>query len=205
MIRTVIFDYGGVVTDGGGGGAVDERLASRLDITIDRASQLLKGTWGPLVRGESTEEDFWQKLETAFKKPIPEDRRDIFMSWDDMQPRPQILKLIGELKQGGYTVGLLSNVIPRSEEFLRTHGVYELFDPCILSCKLGLAKPDKDIYDKLLNALGDVEPSTVLYIDDQERCLIPARELGLQTVLAGTGEQTAEAVRALMKLRQQAD
>ncbi len=73
------------------------------------------------------------------------------------------------------------------------------FDPCILSCKVGFAKPEPEIYQQLLDALPHIKPSEMLYIDDQGLCLEPARVLGMHVVLADSMEQTIEDINAVLK------
>lgn len=200
MIKAVIFDYGGVVTAGGGGNGLAEQLAPKLTITIEEAIVLLKQPWFELIRGKVTETEFWSLVEKGWGKPISKDARNIWNSWDDMKPRDDVLAYIENLKSKGYVVGLLSNVIRRTESFLRENGVYDLFEPCVLSCNEGIAKPEIDIYTHLLKLLGDVRPHEIIYIDDQEKCLIPANELGMKTVLAVNSQQIITDINRLLEL-----
>jgi len=199
MIKAVIFDYGGVVTSGGGGNGIAEQLAPNIGISVEEANRLLKQPWYDLVRGNVTELEFWLRVETNHGRPIPENARNIWNSWEDMKPRTDILNFIEDLKSKGYIVGLLSNVIPRTETFLREEGVYELFSPCVLSCQLGIAKPDVEIYTQMLDLLENVSANQVIYIDDQERCLVPAKELGMKTVLAIESKQIISDVNHILE------
>lgn len=56
------------------------------------------------------------------------------------------------------------------------------FDEEFESCKLGLSKPDPDIY-KLVCSKMNVKPSEVIFLDDSPQNLKPAREMGITTVL----------------------
>ena len=60
-------------------------------------------------------------------------------------------------------------------------GVTELADPIINSARLGLRKPDPQIYHRAL-AILDVPPAAVLFVDDKPRNTLVARELGIECV-----------------------
>jgi hypothetical protein len=71
MIKAVLFDYGGVISAGGRGVEITERIAANLDISQERAFELLDIGWTLYASGASSEEEFWKQLETAFGKPSP--------------------------------------------------------------------------------------------------------------------------------------
>jgi putative hydrolase of the HAD superfamily len=198
MIKAVIFDYGGVVTDGGAGPEVIERLGENLNIGSEEALRLMRGPWDDFMRGAFDTDGFWQRIESAYGSGIPEESRDVWNTWEHMAPRPEMLALIKELKAGGLVVGLLSNVIPVTEQIIREQGGYELFQPCVLSCALGLKKPEREVYEELLRQLPDIEPEQILFVDDQERCLVPARAMGIQTLLAENTSQIVKDVEELV-------
>ncbi len=113
-------------------------------------------------------------------------------------PIPEMETLINELRSKNYKVGLLSNVIPNTAKDIREHGGYRSFDFTVLSYELGIAKPELDIYEFAMKQLTDTKPSEVVFIDDQERCLIPAREMGIRTILAMNTKQIITDVRDII-------
>jgi FMN phosphatase YigB (HAD superfamily) len=50
------------------------------------------------------------------------------------------------------------------------------------SCWLGSRKPMKKIYTDALS-IAQAVPARTLFIDDRERNLVPARDLGINTIL----------------------
>ena len=200
MIKAVVFDYGGVITFGGrGGNELTIRLAQNLGISVERASELTFGPWPEYIKGRISEDEYWGRIETKCGQPIPIGKRMIWNTWEHMSPEKEMLDFVKQLKAEGYTVGLLSNVIPNTEKEIRAHGVYDLFQPCILSCQIGLAKPEATIYQALLEQLPGVEPNEIIYIDDQERCLEPARKLGIHCVLSNKPEQVITDIKRLLQ------
>lgn len=200
MIRAIVFDYGGVITSGGSGNELAERLADFLHIPFEQANELVFSPWPRFVKGEIDEAEYWEAVEQQYGQPIPLKSREIWNIWQHMNPRPEMVAFVNQLKREGYTVGLLSNVIPVTEKALRAHGAYDAFQPCILSCDVGLAKPDPLIYETLLRQLSDIKPAEIIFVDDQQRCLDPAERIGMQTVKASSAQQIIDDVTALLKV-----
>lgn len=199
MIKAVLFDYGGVMSNGGRGTELITHMAEKLGVSEERARELLNVAWMPYASGMISEDELWYQIEAAYGRAIPVEKRAIWNQWDIMRPFPEMVAFVGDLKKRGYRVGLLSNVIPNTAEQIRLQGGYELFDPLILSCEAGCSKPQREIYELALGGLPGVEASEVLFIDDQERFLVLARELGIQTLLAQSPGQVIADVNQLIK------
>ncbi|HVR96354.1 MAG TPA: HAD-IA family hydrolase [Thermoanaerobaculia bacterium] len=75
-------------------------------------------------------------------------------------------------------------------------GLREIFAAFLSSCWLGVRKPYHQIFERALG-IADADPRNVLFIDDREQNLAPARKLDFQTLLF-TG--AAELERALGEL-----
>lgn len=200
MIRAFLFDNGGVMTDGGRGTELTDRLGEVLGVTGDEAYTYLGPVWTQYSCGAITEPALWAYIEQASGQSVPLAKRAIWNTWKDMHLYPEMVALVQELRNAGYPVGLLSNVIPNTAREIRTHGGYELFDFAVLSCEVGVAKPDPKIYELALAKLPGIMPSQVAFIDDQERCLVPARALAMHTILAQMPSQVIAEVHALLQL-----
>lgn len=87
-----------------------------------------------------------------------------------------------------YKLYLLSNTnsihFKVVEEIFKTDSGEEsftsLFDRVFLSYEMGLKKPDKRIYEKVVQEIG-AKPEQCLFFDDLEENLIAAKEVGLET------------------------
>lgn len=191
MIKAFIFDYGGVVTQGGVTGLA-ERLTSTLQIPKEKARDAMRLAWRDYMKNKISEDEFWNRIETQLGQSIPESHRNVWNTWENMQPSHEIVELIKKLKTNGYVVGLLSNTVPDTAQDIENHGGYDMFDFAILSTEVGMAKPELEIYNLALSKLPGISPDEVVFIDDQERCLAPARELGIHTILAKNPQQIVD-------------
>jgi putative hydrolase of the HAD superfamily len=98
------------------------------------------------------------------------------------QPPPSlhapVIDLIRDLR-GRYKLGLLSNATVTLEDRLAEYGLHEnLFDDIVNSSRVGLAKPDPEIY-KLAAKRLDLAPEVCFFIDDYHVNVRAAREVGM--------------------------
>jgi len=83
--------------------------------------------------------------------------------------------------QGKYKLGLVSDTHPTLRRIMRAHGSLQPFDVVSLSCDNGVLKPDAKMYQTALDALG-ADPSTTIFVDDLDKNLRGAQELGITGV-----------------------
>ncbi len=89
--------------------------------------------------------------------------------------------LIADLKAAGYKLYVLSNMSREFIDFLREQPVYRHFDGDVVSCEVGMAKPEPEIYDLLLERFA-LEPTQTLFIDDRKENVEAAAEKGIHTL-----------------------
>ena len=81
-----------------------------------------------------------------------------------------------------YHIAMLSNDLDEwSRLEIRKFSLENLLEKTIISGRVKKAKPDKDIYIYAINTL-DAMPEECLFIDDKERNLISARNLGFNVL-----------------------
>lgn len=185
MIKALLFDYGGVVSDGGKDFEPASRLASYLQMEKQDAYKIIEGPWDSLCKGTVSVDEFWITIENSVGHPIPDDSRAIWNTYEEcMFPRPNIQRILENLRASKYTLGILSDTVAPTAQSIRENGGYDMFDFTILSCESGLRKPDQKIYGLALAKLHTVSPQNVVFIDDNPKNLIPAGRLGMKTILA---------------------
>ncbi|MDN5896488.1 MAG: HAD-IA family hydrolase [Nocardioides sp.] len=99
--------------------------------------------------------------------------------WANIAVDRRVIELVGELRASGIGCHLATNQNPERAEYMRSGiGHDEVFDSSFYSCEIGLAKPDPAYFRHVLDAL-DATPAQVAFVDDSERNVQAARELGL--------------------------
>lgn len=145
------------------------------------------------VKLGKSEIDFW--LEFAKQKGItlPNDWPEAYSATlkASIGANPEMFTLIHELQDRHIRVGLLSNINDRYVKLIRDFGFYQPFDPCLLSCEMGLEKPSVEAYEALLQALN-LPPEEVVFIDDKEENVLAARKMGIDAILFESAHQVRE-------------
>jgi HAD superfamily hydrolase (TIGR01509 family) len=82
-------------------------------------------------------------------------------------PRSDVCKVILELHDRGYLLGLIANTITETEipDWLEADHLTDYFKTVVLSSKLGIRKPNPEIYWEAARRIG-VEPSKCVYVGD---------------------------------------
>lgn len=199
-IKVVLFDWGGVLSVGGTPDELGRLFSEILPYDAATIKELTGPLFGELKRGLITPEGFWDKLSLTTGLTFPSSHREVWATRDSLQPNQELRAFTETLKSRGYTVGVLSNVFPNTAEMIKSEGWYAPYDPVFLSCDLGLAKPDAAIYEHVIKELG-VEPSEILFIDDQQKCLDPAISLEMKAVLARSPNQIIEEVSHMLGIQ----
>ena len=84
--------------------------------------------------------------------------------------------------------------------FLRKFPVFDYFDEQVVSCEVGMGKPDREIFEYLLSHCG-LEASETLFIDDRKDNTDAAAEVGLATLHFDRNDASAscQRLRELLK------
>ncbi len=107
--------------------------------------------------------------------------RDIIIFESHIIPEENI-KIIKEIKKG-YKVGLITNFIHEwLEKILKTKGIYDLFDLILVSSKIGVRKPNAEIFYIALKSFL-IKPNEAVFVSD-DFCsdLICAKGCGIKTI-----------------------
>lgn len=134
--------------------------------------------------------DFWFGLAQKKGVQLPSDWAEKYTATlkASVGADPKIYVLIDELKKSGIRVGMLSNIDDRYKKLIRDFGFYDPFEPCLLSCEMGLQKPDPKAYELLLTKL-DLPAKEVLFIDDLPENVEAAKKMGIDALLFESPQQ----------------
>jgi len=197
--RGLILDFGGVVTTDFYGGlsafCVREGLGADAFVEAIRNSAEGRASLKAVERGELSQREFEQVLGRLLGL---DDNGLIARALADIQPRPEMIDLVARARAAGIRLAILSNSLGRGDHDLYAdYGLDGLFDAVVISDRVGLRKPGPEIYTLTAAKLG-LPPSECLFVDDTERNLPPARDLGMGTLLfTGTAGEVAEIERLI--------
>jgi putative hydrolase of the HAD superfamily len=108
---------------------------------------------------------------------------------------PETIGLMEDVKQAGYTLGILSNM---SHDFLawawENVPVFHLADVCVFSCEEGSIKPEPAIYEALLDRLG-CRATEVVFFDDVPVNVEKARDFGIKAYVWKDADTARAALR----------
>jgi epoxide hydrolase-like predicted phosphatase len=196
--RTVLFDYGGVLTTPLGPSfatfeashGIDQGRCFALLVAASRGED--GGIIGALERGEMEADDFEARLrallvDAGFRPPAEVHLLDGLFGGVHLEEGTW--ELAAQVRAMGATTGLLSNswgmgIYPWDR--VEAH-----FDLTVISGQVGLRKPDPAIYQLAIERSGG-DAADCLFIDDLPANLEVARELGMRTI-HHTGDVTPTA------------
>jgi putative hydrolase of the HAD superfamily len=82
-------------------------------------------------------------------------------------PREDVKETVIELSKRGYLLGIIANTITETEipDYLETEGLTGYFKTVVLSSKVGIRKPNPEIYWEAARRIG-VDPAKCVYVGD---------------------------------------
>lgn len=100
----------------------------------------------------------------------------------------ELFRVAFSLKKRGYKIGILSDQWYLSKDVHISNKGINSFNPVIVSCDVGIRKPNIEIY-KLLIKRCKCKANEILFIDNREFNLKPARKIGIKTILYKDNKQ----------------
>ena len=194
MIKTIIFDLGGVIMTIDHDEALRRFTALGLKDAVtwlDPYTQ--QGIFGELENGLISAEDFRRELSLIIGREVT--MAECEYAWQGYAkdvPQRNLDTLI-RLRQQGYRVILLSNTNPCMMAWAMSsafdgkgHSLDYYFDACYLSYQLKVMKPDETFFRRVLMA-EQVSPEECLFLDDGPRNVAAASEMGIRTFRPDNG------------------
>ena len=107
-----------------------------------------------------------------------------------LRPRDRALETLSSLRDAGLKTALVSNTISDTSELWPSTPFASLFDAALLSCDVGMRKPDPGIYTLACDRL-EVEPGECLFVGDGgSNELTGATSVGMDAVLIRAPDDT---------------
>ncbi len=178
MTKCLAFDLGRVVFDFEYETAL-EKMTGRIDASRDQVMEsLFYSDFGrDFEKGLISSREFYEKFRRAFRVLVDFD--EFIRIWCGIfRPNREVIDLIMRLKKN-YPVYMISNITELHFDYLyeKYAAVFSLFDGLILSYRVKSVKPEKEIYDRLVEMSGR-DPADTVYIDDRSDLIEAATALG---------------------------
>lgn len=188
MIKNVIFDLGGVLLTNGTR-IFAEKLSSEHNLSFDEVLKEINDTDGAGAQyrtGAMSRDQFWQFIISKFV--LEESSDDLENEWINCyELNQETANLIKELKNKYKLFYLSNSVKERIAKLNQRFGLTSFFDGGVFSHEVGVRKPDIKIY-KIILQKYNLKSEETIFVDDKEKNLPPARELGLKTILFTSAE-----------------
>ncbi|MEP7284567.1 MAG: HAD family phosphatase [Chloroflexota bacterium] len=141
--------------------------------------------WQEVKKGRISYPEFWDRTLTPLGMTDPAAQADFVARLFEgrVQIHPSMEALLRELKPH-YRLAILSNTYEVEMEtwLVETFGLVDIFNAVVSSAKVGLAKPEPEIYQLTLDMLG-IAPDEALFIDDLPRNTKAAEALGIPSII----------------------
>lgn len=194
MIKTIIFDLGGVII------TLDQPQAVRRfkELGLKDAEQRLdpytqQGIFGDLEGGLIDDETFRIELGKLIGHEVSHD--ECCYAWQGYAkelPRRNI-EVLKKLRADGYRLVLLSNTNPFMMQWVDSprfdgegHGISHYMDECYLSYQMKVMKPADSFFRRVL-IQEQIFPHEVLFVDDGPRNVAAASQIGINTYCPENG------------------
>ncbi len=181
MIKTVTFDFGGVLY-GYDGEKFLETLSARSSVDKETIAKRMSGS--SLDRAH-----FKGEVEAPELLKTLEDRIGLNMARDDLanayadivEPNEEMFDLVREL-ENDYNLQLYSDT-PKIlyDHVMVNMPIFDLFSATILSFELGELKDSSKGYREMIGKSGHL-PEEIVFIDDKEEVIDKANEFGINGV-----------------------
>ena len=181
-IRAVIFDLGGVLV------RTENRvprtqLAVRLGLTYDELSDLVFDSQSShqAMKGEITTAEHWE----AIRKTLGVSKKEFLQGplefWGGDALDEDLINYLRNLRPH-YKTALLSNAWDDLRQMIEEiWKIDDAFDQILISAEVGLVKPDRLIYERIISDLG-VKPTEAVFVDDFPQNVEAAKAAGLEAI-----------------------
>ena len=206
MIKTIIFDMGGVII------TLDNEEAGKrfVELGLENFNELMNpykqnGINGDLEEGKLSEEEYRNEMSRMLGRVVTFDElRHCWLGYVKEVPASK-LQILRDLKKRGYRVVLLSNTNPYmssftdSEEFSGDgHPIGDYFDAMYRSYEVKYMKPDESFFRYVLSE-ERILPEEALFVDDGPRNVAAASELGIHTFCPQNGADWTKEIYEYLK------
>jgi epoxide hydrolase-like predicted phosphatase len=181
--QTLILDFGGVVTTDYRGSVAAflsrSGIAPEVFVKAMTGDTAFRANLSAAEAGRISQAAFEAALGEFLGIPCDGFVRTIC---EGLRPCQPVLDLVARARAAGRTTAVLSNSFGSGGyDMYAGYGLDALFDAVVISDRVGMRKPDEDIYRLTVKTLG-VDPASCVFVDDTAENLPTAAALGMAVV-----------------------
>jgi len=211
MFKAVLWDFGGVITSSPF--EAFNRYEKERGLPADflrsiNATNPDSNAWAQLESSQVTvdefDELFAQEAASKGHRVMGKDVLEL-LSGD---VRPEMVNALKAIK-AQHQIGCITNNVntgqgpgmaKSSEKAAQVAEIMALFDVVIESSKVGIRKPDPEIYRMTCEQMS-IQPEETIYLDDLGINLKPARALGMSTIKVLNADQALDELETLLDMQ----
>jgi len=179
MIRNIVFDMGQVLTAFNPDNFIKHYVTNPEDIRLVRSEVFEKSEWQELDRGTVTEVEVIAPICARLPSYLHTATSELLLHWrEHMTGMDNILPLVRELKENGYSLYLLSNAGKSMFEFTYKIPALQYFSGILFSAEVLLLKPEPEIYLRFFEKFS-LKPQECYFIDDRLDNIEAGQALGM--------------------------
>lgn len=186
--KVIVFDFGGVLYEPKKEPLYD-LVKKTFQVGDEGLQKIRKGLHQARV-ANIPEIIAWKKSALEFGISLPDDwsaQLDTVLKNSIVEVKG-MRELVQSYREKGYSTAVFSNIEPHHAEITRNLGCYQGFSPVVLSCEIGVDKPDPQAYKIMLEQVN-VDPKNCIFIDNKQENIDAAKALGIDAILFTNPEQ----------------
>lgn len=197
-IKHVFFDIGGVLGTNGWDTGERQRAVEQFHLDREDFERRHQEAVGPWEEGRIGIDEYLEMTIFYCPRDFAREKFTQFMFAQSVAFEDSIAVARDLASLDHFTMMTLNNEAAELNCYrIGRFGLDPLFEAFMSSCWLGSRKPMRKIYSDAIS-IAQAKPSETLFIDDREPNLVPARDLGINTIRFESAAQLREQLRATL-------
>jgi len=194
MIRTIMFDYGGVLTTKRRSQLFAESLQAQYGVKPEEVIGITDGAQKTWSKGEMSTEEVLSKIQALGVTEDIESLEEKLASFNTIDDN--MMALLTELKQN-YDICLVTDGLPPFTKAIKRDYAH-LFRMAVFSDDEGCLKGEADhrLFDIAFARIG-TPPDQCVYVDDREKFLAYPKSVGTTCILFAGEKELRQSLREL--------
>ncbi len=182
MIKTILFDFGGVLGPDADDWGNFHELVEISGLDVSEIKQLWERYWINIRVGKYDLDVLWKEVADKANNNVT--AKELNRTYiENIRVFPELMNYVKVLKEQGCRLVILSNDSKTGMNVkIEKFHLFDIFKKIYCSAYLGLAKPDKAIFGYALNDL-EISVNEVILVDNQESNIKTANKLGIKAIL----------------------